>query len=165
MKFKEKFPRKYLVWQCLDENGNCSDPFISTGVMNKDIYLNDCLKKIFLLFVDKYYRRADVLFSIDLATCHYATDVTNWLTSQNIAYVPNESTLLTFRRQGLSSDFGLYSKPAYKKRPTAAKNFRPFKIIWKNISREICKEHGQNLVCHFQQKLRLIGYSDVYVTS
>ena len=115
----------------MDENGNCSDPFTSTGIMNKDIYLNDCLNKIFLLSVDKHYRRVDVLFWMDLATCHYATDVTNWLTSQNIAYVPKRINPPNVLQARPIEQFWALCKAAYKKRPTAAKNSRSFKIIWK----------------------------------
>lgn len=42
-KFKvtQKFPKKHLVWQALDDFRNISDAFITTSNMNAETYLNE----------------------------------------------------------------------------------------------------------------------------
>ena len=73
-KFKQitKFPKKYLVWQAIDENGNISKPYISDRSMTAEIYLNECLKKRLLPFIEEHYAKDEILFWPDLATVHYA---------------------------------------------------------------------------------------------
>lgn len=40
-----KFPKKYLVWQAIDEFGNVSDAYISEGTMTSQVYLEECIKR------------------------------------------------------------------------------------------------------------------------
>jgi hypothetical protein len=54
-KHKEKFAGKYLVWQAMDELGNVSEPFISTGTIRMDVYKEECLRKRLLPFIEKYH--------------------------------------------------------------------------------------------------------------
>jgi hypothetical protein len=64
-----------MIWQCIDSDGNISDPFISVGTMNSITYLSECLKKIFLTpFIDKH-NRDQVLLWMYLATCHYSNQI------------------------------------------------------------------------------------------
>ena len=51
-KREEKFPKKYLIWQCIDERGNVSDSFISEGTMNAETYLK-VFAKAFVAFYNK----------------------------------------------------------------------------------------------------------------
>lgn len=50
IKPKTKFFHKHLVWQCIDENGNVSKPFVSKGTMNSKVYKSECLKKRLIPF-------------------------------------------------------------------------------------------------------------------
>ena len=84
---KEKFYEKYLVWQCLDEFGNCSDPFITKGTINGDMYLEECIKKRMLPFIKKHHKIEDVIFWMDLARAHYKRKVTDFLIDQGIDFV------------------------------------------------------------------------------
>jgi hypothetical protein len=40
-KNKEKFPRKYLIWLAIDENGAISKPLIISKNLNSKIYLSE----------------------------------------------------------------------------------------------------------------------------
>ena len=75
---KSKFP-KFLVWQCLDENGNVSEPFIRTGTINSKIYLKECLEKRMLPFIKIHHNLDQVLFWPDMASSHYEKKVVEWL--------------------------------------------------------------------------------------
>ena len=57
------------------------------GNMNKEIYLEECLKKMLLPFLRKYHDINNILFWTDLATCHYSNIVQGWLKSKNIEFV------------------------------------------------------------------------------
>jgi hypothetical protein len=43
-----------MVWKCLDEDGNASQPWTTNKTMNSDRYLEECLKKRLLPFIKKY---------------------------------------------------------------------------------------------------------------
>ena len=84
---KAKFSPKYMVWQCIAENGMVSEPFFTPNSMNQKVYRDECVSRIKRLIaqlnVDK-----EIIFWPDLATCHYAKSVTDELTKNNINFVP-----------------------------------------------------------------------------
>jgi len=89
VKHKEKYPRQYLVWQAIGADGNRSEPYVSIGqTMNAAVYLQHCIKERLLPFIDKFYRRYQVLFWPDLATCHYQRDVLQCLQDSGVEVVP-----------------------------------------------------------------------------
>ena len=59
-----------MIWQCLDEHGNVSEPYVSRETMNGKIFL-EVLKKRLLPFIQKYRKIENVIFWMDLATCHF----------------------------------------------------------------------------------------------
>jgi hypothetical protein len=61
-KCKEKFPKRYLVWQAIDEFGNVSEPYIKIGTLKADEYRIECLEKRLLPFIGKYHSNKEVLF-------------------------------------------------------------------------------------------------------
>jgi transposase len=87
---KEKFPKRFLVWQCIDEFGNVSKPYIKCGTLTGVEYRDQCLKKILLPFITKYHNKSDVLFWPDMASIHYEKSVLNWLQTNGINFVPKE---------------------------------------------------------------------------
>lgn len=97
-KFKSKtlFAQKILVWQAIDQHGNVSEPFISTGTINGDVYLKECLMKRLLPFINDHHNVEDILFWPDMAQAHYATKVTDWLRSENIDFVGHKENTTNF---------------------------------------------------------------------
>lgn len=73
---KDKFPKKYCIWQCISSRGHVSDPVILEGNINQDVYLKNCIKAGLEQFISKFHKNDKILFWPDLATCHYANKVT-----------------------------------------------------------------------------------------
>jgi hypothetical protein len=83
----DRYLKKLMVWQAIDENGMVSDPNIIEGTLNGSSYLKECLKKMLLPFIDKYHKREDVFFWADVSRVHYTNEVTDWLTSTGIDFL------------------------------------------------------------------------------
>lgn len=83
-----KFEPKLLVWICFSEKGMSKPLFRPSGLAtNQDIYLNECVKKKIIPFIETNHSDGNYLFWPDLATCHYAKTVTDYLKAKNIKFV------------------------------------------------------------------------------
>lgn len=71
LKPKSKFVKKFLVWQAIASIGAVSEPFITTGNINRFVYRDECIKRT-LKFIDSIADRNQILFWPDMATSHYA---------------------------------------------------------------------------------------------
>ncbi|OXA46061.1 Enoyl-CoA delta isomerase 2, mitochondrial [Folsomia candida] len=49
---KSKFPTMHIIGQALDSLGDVSKPFVTTATMTSERYLNDCVKKILIHFIN-----------------------------------------------------------------------------------------------------------------
>ena len=159
---KSKFPKKYLVWQCLDELGNVSEPFVSTGTINAEIYLNECLKKRMLPFIQKHHQTADVVLWMDMATSHYARSVTDWLTANHIDFIAKKHNAPNVPQARPIETFWALGKAEYKRRKIAAKNLNSFTRIWRNVTRKVAQKSGVALMKSVRRKLRAIAYRGIY---
>ena len=65
----EKFSRKVMIWQAIDAMGRVSEPFVTDKSMNSETYQR-VIELYLLPFIDKNYKRSDVIFWPDLATSH-----------------------------------------------------------------------------------------------
>ncbi|XP_017478044.1 PREDICTED: uncharacterized protein LOC108367860 isoform X3 [Rhagoletis zephyria] len=72
----DKFPKKFLIWQAICQCGFKSDPFVSTGTINQEIYVKECLQKRLLPLIRLH--KDPVLFWPDLAICHYGKMALGW---------------------------------------------------------------------------------------
>jgi hypothetical protein len=160
-KGKQKYPKKYLVWQAIDSNGNTSDPFISDGTINSEIYLNECLKKKLLPFIKKYHPNAKILFWSDLSTVHYANIVLEWLNNEKIEYVAKKENPPNVPQARPIEHFWAICKREYAQRKNSAKNLKSFSIIWKKIALKVANDHGESIMASVKQKLRSIGRNGV----
>lgn len=61
-KFHTKFPKKYMVWQALDEFGNVLDAYISDGITSSSVYIEKCIKGKLIPLINKHDNPDDVLF-------------------------------------------------------------------------------------------------------
>ena len=152
-----KFPKKFLVWQALDEIGNLSEPYISTKTMNSQIYLEECIKARLIPFIHQHHEMDEILFWPDLATCHYANIVTDYLQSENINFVAKKENPPNVPDARGIEKFWAECKRLYSARPESAKNLRGFKQIWKRLSTEAAKTCGKAIMDHAYKMLRLIG--------
>lgn len=160
-KYQEKFPKKYLVWQCLDETGNVSSPFVTQGSMNGDVYLKECFKKILLPFIKKHHKIENVLLWMDMASCHYKGTVTEWLEQNGIDYVTKDDNAPSVPIARPIEKFWALVKAEYKKRKDPAKNVNGFRRIWQRLSKQVAETSAQKLMSAARRNLRLIGYKGV----
>lgn len=88
---KSKFEKKVLVWIAVSKDG-ISSPFIRPSGMaiNQDVYLNDCIKKRLIPFIEKYHKDDQIVFWPDLAPAHYAKKVQNFLIEKKVNFVSKE---------------------------------------------------------------------------
>lgn len=84
----DKFAKKAMIWQAICSCGKVSPSFVTNSTMEAENYLNECLKKRILPLIRKHNN--PVLFWPDLASCHYARSVLNWLDSEDIEFVKKE---------------------------------------------------------------------------
>ena len=55
--------------------------------VNQHIYLEDCIKKILVPFINEHHSDGEYLFWPDLASAHYANSVIDFLKGQNLNFV------------------------------------------------------------------------------
>src|SRR6266705_5892768 len=152
---------KLLVNTAMDEKGNVSEPYIRSGTMKSDQYLNECLIKRLIPFIEKHHKISDVLFWPDMATIHYSKEVENWLNSMNIRFVsrignaPNVPIARPIER------FWHLCKKSYSQRSCPPTSYRGLHKVWSNLSKEVAERCGQSLMKSVRQKLRLIGRQGV----
>ena len=70
------------------QDGSRSEVFVTTGTINKEIYLNECIKKRLLPFLSKL--EAPTLFWPDLAFAHNAKDTIALLNNKNVNFVSKD---------------------------------------------------------------------------
>jgi hypothetical protein len=160
-KSKQKFAKRYLVWQALDQMGNVSEPYVSNGSINGQVYLEECLKKRLLPFIEKHHKKSDVIFWPDMATAHYHNDVTKWLKAQNVEFVKRDSNAPNCPQVRPIERFWAECKKIYKSRRKQPKTLTGFKRIWKNISETIAERSGKNLMRGLKTKLKAVGHGGV----
>ena len=75
IKCSSKFPKKFVVWQAMDQFGNVSEPYVHEGCMDSETYLKECIMKRLIPFIKNYHCIENVVFWPDLSTIHYAKKV------------------------------------------------------------------------------------------
>ena len=125
MPAKTKFVKQYLIWQSLDSLGNVSKPYICTSTMNSERYLNDCVKKRLIPFINN----RDVLFWPDMSTCHYSESVVNYLKSKNIDFIEKHNNAPKVPQARPIEKFWAICKREYRSRKHPAKNLNSFRRI------------------------------------
>lgn len=159
---KEKFPKKYLVWQAIDECGHISEPYVKVGTMKADEYRTECLQKRLIPFIEKYHDIEDVLFWPDLATIHYQIDVRNWMSSQNLSFVSKTANAPNVPQARPIEKYWALSKSKFGQRSRAPKNIIGFKKVWRTISEDVAKSSAKKLMGSVRRRLRLIGDKGVF---
>lgn len=152
IKNKSKFPKKILIWQAVDQNGNVSEPFVHEGTMNSKMYLEECVKKRLIPFILEHHQMNQIIFWPDLATIHYANNVKNFLQSKmaivdKLENPPNIPHLRPIER------FWALCKRRYSDLKSQPDTIRKFQNRWKKISDEVGKTSGESLMKHLKKKI------------
>lgn len=162
VKSKEKFPKKFLVWQCIDENGHVSKPFISMGTINAQTYKVQCLQKRLLPFLRKHNIKEKALFWPDLATSHYAGAVVDFLRKHKIRYVTKLDNAPNVPQARPIERYWDFCKQEYKRRGKQATGLTDFTRMWRSISRKVAQKSAKTLMKNVRGKLRAVAYKSVY---
>ncbi|OXA56905.1 Transposable element Tcb2 transposase [Folsomia candida] len=158
---KDKFPKKYCIWQCFSSHGHVSDPVVLEGNINQDIYLKNCVKAGLEAFINRFHKNDKVLFWPDLATCHYAKKVTEYLRKKNIDFVPKDINPPNVPQLRPIEKFWARSKSVYSRLQDVPDTFRKFKGRWKKITSEVAKTSGKNLMKNLRKKIELVANGGV----
>jgi hypothetical protein len=87
-KKKKKYEEHLLVWMAVSSKGISSIyTHRSKLAINQGPYLNECLRKRLLPFINKHHQNDNILFWPDLASSHYSNQVQQFLQTNNVNYV------------------------------------------------------------------------------
>lgn len=90
VKFKRrmKFEPKLLVWLAISAKGRTS-VYVhrSKAAVGSQTYLNECIRKRLVPFIEKYHQSDSILFWPDLASAHYSKEVQAFLVTHGITCV------------------------------------------------------------------------------
>ena len=126
--------------------------------MTAEIYLNECLKKRLLPFIEEHYAKDEILFWPDLATVHYAKKCVEFLSQENLDFVLKAENPPNVPQARGIEKFWALCKQQYAKRKNATKSLRSFKLIWDKISKNVASELGKGIMNHAYRNMREIGY-------
>ena len=90
IKFRKKkiFEPKIIVWMAMSSKGvSDMSAHKSKQSIRRNMYLNQCINKRLLLFIDKYHQSGNYLFWPDLASAHYFKSVQERLKEKNVPFV------------------------------------------------------------------------------
>ena len=148
----EKFAKKALVWQAICTCGLKSSSFVTTGTINGQIYLEECLQKRLLPFIRRH--EASTLFWPDMASCHYARGVVNWLKENDVDFVERNMNLPNCPEVRGIERYWALTKRLLKKKGVAAKSIDDLKRNWRAVQNTVTSSNVQNLMGDVRQKLR-----------
>lgn len=156
-KFKRKFEPKVMLYIAVSCEG-VSEPFFKEGrlAINQDSYKNECLRKILIPFIKKYHNNNNYVFWPDKASSHYAKSVTEYLTNENIAFIPkryNPTNLPQCRP--IEDFFGELSYLVYKK-GWKAKNIKQLKTRIRKCLKNMDTSGVQEACRRISSKLRKV---------
>ena len=89
VKFKSrtKFEPKIMVWMAISQKG-MSRVYVhrSKSAVGTETYLNECIRKRLVPFINKFHSNDSILFCPDLASAHYPQEVQTYLSDHGISY-------------------------------------------------------------------------------
>jgi hypothetical protein len=145
----------------MDEIGNVSEAYISDGTMNQYVYLEECVKKRLLPFILEHHELDEVLFWPDLATCHYANLVKEYLTEKKVNFVQKQENPPNVPQARGIEKFWAECKRLYHLRSKTPKNLQGFKLVWAKISKEAARNSGRAVMDHAYNYLKQFGYKGI----
>lgn len=152
-----KFSKKYMVWQAICSCGLKSKIFITTGTINQQVYVNECLQKRLLPFIQKH--TSSVLFWPDLASCHYGKAAQEWYAGNNINIVPKDCNPPNVPELRPIERYWAIVKRNLGKSKGEANNEKDFAKKWENASRKVTEDTVHNLMDGIKRKVRAYGYN------
>ena len=160
VKFKQKlkFAPKILVWVAISVEG-ISEPFIleqaSTSI-NQNNYLNECIKKKLVPFINKHHSDRKYIFWPDKASAHYAKTVLEYMDGK-INFLPKSDNPPNIpQARPIERFWALLEQQVYMD-GWQAENRHQLALRIKKKLREFPLSTVRELFASMRQTLRLIG--------
>jgi hypothetical protein len=147
-----KYEKKLLVWLCFSDKGMAEPYFVPSGLaVNQHIYLEECIKKRLIPFIEEHHLDDQYLFWPDLASAHYANSVISFLNEKSINFVPKAKNPPNVPECRPIEDFWSILKGMVYKNNWKAKTFQELhdKILkcLENIDNNLVKSLFQSTRC------------------
>ena len=152
----EKYPKKVMIWQFITSTGYISKPVIINKNLNGEGYLQ-LMKKKLVPFIKANGGHSKFLFWPDLASCHYAKKVINYLRSEDIDFVDKFENPPSTPELRPIEDFWHLAKMAFHKQPNYPKSMHGFKSKWSRACRNVSPDVVRNMFSTIKKKIRLVG--------
>ena len=145
-----------MVWQAICSSGLKSKIFITTGTLIQQIYVEECLQKRLLPFIQKHTN--SVLFWPDLASCHYGKTAQEWYAGHNINVVPKDCNPPNTPELRPIERYWAIVKRNLGKSKGQANNEKDFAEKWEKASRLVADNTVQNLMGGIKRKVCAYAY-------
>lgn len=157
-KKKSKFPKKHLVWQAICTCGDRSQSFVTSGTINGEIYVKECLKKRLLPFIRKH--NVSTFFWPDLASCHYGKAAKQWYEENDVDVVPRDSNPPNSPEIRPIERYWALAKKKLKETYKEAKTTEIFKRNWKYASEKVSKDTIRSMMEGIPEKINQFCQKD-----
>ena len=162
-KKKKKFAPKLLIWMAMLPKG-VSNVYVhkSKQAITTDIYLNECINKRLLPFIEKHYKRNNYIFWTDKASAHYAGVVIERLRTKNINVVTKSNNPPNVpQARPIETQWSLLEQKTYA-RNWQAKNLDSLARRIKAKVKELDQKMLQAMVKTIRKQLRSMWRNDLY---
>ena len=149
---KSSNPKKFMLWQAIDQFGNISEPYVHEGTMRQDDYLEKCIKDRLIPFIERYHKTNQIIFWPDLATIHYSRNVQKYLKSKFSVVNKDENPPKVPHLRPIERFWAL-CKSRYSKLSGYYDTPRKVSFQWKKISTEVAKTYGKNIMKKLKKKI------------
>ena len=164
VKYKQvdKFPKKLLVWFCFSEEGMSPPFFVPSGLaINQYIYLDECIKKRLIPFIEKHHSDGQYVFWPNLASAHYAKTVIAYLREKKVNFVEKEDNPANVPEARPIENFWGVLKGLVYKNNWQAENLDQLKQRIQYCWRQINPDFIQSLAAGVRRQVDLIRRNDL----
>ena len=149
---KTKFPKKFLVWQAICSCGKRSSSYVTTGTINTELYIKECLQKRLLPFIQQH--EVSTFFWPDLASCHYSKSAIEWYENNNVVFVPKEANPPNCPELRPIERYWALVKRELKSTKKVTDNVKNFSQKWKLSSKKIAESTIETLMEGIPDKVK-----------
>lgn len=154
-----KFPKKHMVWQAICSCGRRSKFYIARGTMKSATYLQECLQKRLLPFLNSH--NVPPLFWPDLASVHYSRLVLQWYQEHGVQYVPVRANPPNCPQLRPVETFWALIKQKLRKTKKVATNESSFRQMWIWATKKVDTSIVTRLMAHLPTKVRLFANTSI----
>lgn len=157
-RFKKKFEPKVMLYVAVSDKGVSEPYFKPSGLaINQEIYQKECLSKILLPFIRKYHSDDNYVFWPDKASSHYANKTLEFLSDNNIPFVPKDRNPTNLPQcRPVEDFFGQLSALVYQ-HGWKANSIKQLKTRIKKCLKEVDTTGVQRACSNIRTKLRAVA--------